>query len=156
MDELVLGELECALGVLARELETTAMDGDDGDRQMVLRPFESVLDRDVIGVSSVRGSQRPASGPELEPGKAPERVGAPRLVALSPFPVLPFEQRAGLASPGRRRERVHEGQGRLLYQLVAADRGREVAHPPPLIGLGRCFPGEPRENRLHGASVRPE
>src|SRR5207237_358124 len=92
-----------------------------------LRHLEAVLDRDVVGASGVLGRERPAPGPELDPGEAPERAGAPRLVALAPVPVLALEHGAGLVPPGRRREGVHDGQRRLLHELLAADGGRELA-----------------------------
>ena len=41
---------------------------------------------------SAASSQRP--GPELDPREAPERAGAPRLVAVAPLAVLALEQRA--------------------------------------------------------------
>ena len=56
------------------------MDGDDRDRKVVLRHLEPVLDRDVVGAGGVLGRELPAPGPELDPGEAPERAGAPRLV----------------------------------------------------------------------------
>ena len=60
--------------MLARELELAAMDGNHSDRKVVLRHLEPVLDRDVVGAGGVRGRERPAPGPELDPCEAPERV----------------------------------------------------------------------------------
>ena len=120
--ELLLGELERSLRVLARELELAAMDGDERDRQVVLRHLEPVLDRDVARAGGVLGRERPAPGPELDPREAPERVGAPRLVALAPLPMLALEQGARLVPPRGRREGVHDGERRLLHQLARRRR----------------------------------
>src|SRR5215213_3261653 len=67
------------------------MDRDECDRKVILRYLEPVLDRDVVGVSGVLGCEHPPPGPELHPGEAPERAGAPRLVAVAPLFVLPLE-----------------------------------------------------------------
>ena len=90
--ELLLGQLEGPLRVRAGELELAAMDGDDRDRKVVLRHLEPVLDRDVVCARGVVGRELPAPGPELDPGEAPERARAPRLVALAPLLVLALEQ----------------------------------------------------------------
>ena len=97
--ELLFSQLEGSFRMLAGELELAAMDGNECDRKVVLRHLESVLDRDVVGASGVIGCKRPAPGPELDPGEAPERAGAPRLVALAPLPVLALEHDAGLVPP---------------------------------------------------------
>ena len=125
--ELLLRELERQFGMLARQLELAPMDGDDRDREEVLRHFEPILDRDVAGTCGVLGAECPASGPELNPGETPERAGAPRLVALAPLFVLAHEQRASLLPLRERCEGVHDRQRRLPHELLAADRAREVA-----------------------------
>ena len=99
--ELLLGELEGTRGVLARELESPAVDGDERDREVVLRHLEPVLDRDVVGRRSVVGRERPAPVPELDPGETPERPRAPRLVALAPLVVLVLEQGTSFVPPVR-------------------------------------------------------
>src|SRR5439155_11001053 len=109
--------------MLAGELELSAMDGDQRDGKVVLRNLEAVLDRDVVGGGGVRGGEFPSPGPELDPGEAPERAGTSRLVPLAPLPVLAIEEGAGLVPRGHRRERVDNGQRRLLHQLLAADGG---------------------------------
>ena len=125
--ELLLGEVERSLAMLARELELAAMDGDRGDREVVLRHLEPVLDRDVVGAGGVVGRELPAPGPELDPGEAPERAGAPRLVALAPL--LGTRARAAARASSScvddERERVRDRRGRLLHQLLVADGGRE-------------------------------
>jgi len=75
------------------------MDGDERNGKVVLRDLEPVLDRDVVGESGVRGGKRPIAFPELDPGEAPERPGATRLVALAPLEVFALEQGAGLVPP---------------------------------------------------------
>src|SRR5260370_35251252 len=97
--ELVLCQLEGSFRMLAGELELAAMNGDERDRQVALRYLESILDRDVVGSSGVRGRKRPVPGPEPHPREAPQRAGAPRLVALPPPPKPPAEPRARLAPP---------------------------------------------------------
>ena len=154
--ELLLGQLEGSFRMLAGELELAAMDGDERDGKVVLRHLEPVLDRDVVGASGVRGRERPAPFPELDPGEAPERAGAARLVALAPLPVLALEQGAGLVPPGRRREGVDDGQRRLLHQLLAADGGRKVVRARRKILRRFRVAGEPAEDRLHRSSARSE
>ena len=139
--ELLLGQLERALRMLARELELAAMDGDERDREVVLRHLEPVLDRDVVRARGVVGRELPAPGPELDPGEAPERAGAPRLVALAPLSVLALEQRAGLVPPRRRRERVRRRP---------ASPPAPAASPPTAVAKS-CA----RAGRCAGASASP-
>src|SRR5437667_586392 len=124
--ELLFGQLEGSLRMLAGELEPAAMDRDERNGKVVLRHLESVLNRDVVGLDGVRCSELPAPGPELDPGEAPERAGAPRLVALAPLLVLVLEEGAGLVPPGGGRERVGDRQRRLLHQVRAAAGGCDV------------------------------
>src|SRR5690348_6337006 len=94
------------------KLELTTMNGDNGDREMVLGHLECVLDRDVVRARRVLGGHLPPPGPELDPGESPERLGAPPLVAVLPLAVLVLEER-----PGRLcRERVGNGLGRLTNE----------------------------------------
>ena len=93
--ELLLGEIERASRVLARELELAPVDGDDGDREVVLRHLEPVLDRDVMSMGGVLGGDVPTPCPELDPREPPERPSAPRLVLLPPFEVLALEEEPG-------------------------------------------------------------
>jgi hypothetical protein len=72
------------------------MDSHERDRQVILRNLEPVLDGDLVAALRVVGSERPAAGPELDPGEAPERAGAPRLVAFTQIFVVAFERRARL------------------------------------------------------------
>ena len=125
--ELLLSELERPFGMFASELQLAAMEGDDRDREVILRHFEPVLDRDVSGACGVLGRERPVSSPEFDPRETPERAGAPRLVALAPRFVLALEQRAGLLPLRERGEGVHNRQGRLHHELLAAHGAREVA-----------------------------
>ena len=94
--KLLLGQLQGSFRMLAGELELAAMDGNERNGKVVLRNLEPVLDRDVVGETGVRGGKRPVPFPELDPGEAPERAGAARLVALAPLPVFALEQGAGL------------------------------------------------------------
>src|SRR5215213_11080608 len=105
------------------------MDRDECDRKVILRYLEPVLDRDVVGVSGVLGCEHPTPGPELHPGEAPERAGAPRVVAVAPLFVLALEQGACLLPPRGRREDVDDGQRRLLYESLAAEGGGEFVRP---------------------------
>jgi len=77
--------------VVAGEVGLAAMDGDHRVREMVLRHLDAVLDGDVVSTVGMVGRVLPAPGPEVDPGKAPERAGAPSLVALAPFEVLALE-----------------------------------------------------------------
>jgi hypothetical protein len=70
-DELLLSEVETSFRVLPRQVELSAMDGDDRSRQLVLRHLDPVLDRDVAGASRVLGPELPTSSPELNPGETP-------------------------------------------------------------------------------------
>src|SRR5688572_6971703 len=115
--------------MLTGELELAAMNGDERDWKVILRYLETVLDRDVVGMSGVLGGEEPASGPELDPGEAPERAGASRLVAVAPLLVFALEQGACLVPRGGGREGVDDGQRRLLHQPLATEGGREVARP---------------------------
>ena len=142
--------------MLACELELAAMDGDDGDRKVVLRHLEAVLDRDVVRASGIVGRELPTSGPELDPGKAPERAGAARLVPLAPRLVLPLEQCARFVPLRGRRERVHDRLRRLLYQPLAAERSREMLGQRQEIAGCLRLAGEPVEDRQHGAGAHAE
>ena len=132
--ELLLGEIERASRVLARELELAPVDGDDGDRQVVLRHLEPVLDRDVMSMGGVLGGDVPTPCPELDPREPPERPGAPRLVLLPPFEVLALEEGPGHVSRRSRRESVDDCERCLLHQLLPADRSREVVRRARKIG----------------------
>ena len=68
------------------------MDGDPGNREMVLRYLDSVLKRDVARPSGMLGGELPASRVELDERQLPQRVGASRLVALPPALVLILEK----------------------------------------------------------------
>src|SRR6202011_4369509 len=94
--ELVLRQVEGSLRLLARDPKLAAMHGYDSDREVVLWHFHPVLDGDVVRASGVPGRELPSPGPELDPGKAPECAGAPRLVPFAPLVVLAFEQRTSL------------------------------------------------------------
>ena len=101
--ELFLGQGEGTLRMLAGKLELAPMDGDDRDRQVVLRHLEAVLDRDVVvaaAACSAASCQRPAQNSTQ--ARPHEGAGASRLVPLAPLPVLALEQRAGLAPASTR------------------------------------------------------
>ena len=101
--EVLLGELECPRRRLPREVELAAMDGDPGDREMVLGYLDSVLKRDVARSSGMFGGELPASQLQLDERQLPEGVGASRLVALPPALVLILEKlTAGLIADGHR------------------------------------------------------
>ncbi len=68
------------------------MDGDPGNREMVLGYLDSVLRRDLARASGMLGGKLPASRVELDERQLPERVGAYRLVALPPAFVLILEK----------------------------------------------------------------
>src|SRR6266516_5346576 len=140
--------------MLACELDLPAMDGNDSNRQVILRHLEPVLEGDLVGVGGMGRRELPATGPELDPGEAPERTGAPWLVALAPLLVLALEQGAGLGPLRGRREGVHDGECRLLNQLLAADGAREVVGPCREIFRRLRVAGEPAEDGLHSASAR--
>jgi hypothetical protein len=53
--ELLLRQLECPRRRVPREVELAAMDGDPGDREMVLGYLDSVLKRDVARSSGMFG-----------------------------------------------------------------------------------------------------
>ena len=152
--ELLFRKLERSVRMLACERELSAVDGNDRDRQMILGHLQAVLDRDVVRLRRLVGRELPAAAPELEPRETPERAGTPRLVSLAPLLELALEQRAGLASPRRRREGVHDGERRLLHELRSADRRREVVR---LRGKRRRirFADHPAEDRLDRLGTRP-
>jgi hypothetical protein len=124
----LLHKLERSLRVIARDLELAAMHGYDSDREVVLGRFHPVLDRDIVGPRGMRGCQLPPPSPELDPGQAPQRAGAPRLVPFNPFLVLMLEQRKGMVSLRSRREGMNDRLHRLLYAAVAAKGARKVWH----------------------------
>ena len=142
--------------MLARELELPAMDGDDGDRKVILRHLEAVLDRDVVRASSVVRRELPTPGPELDPGETPESARAPRLVPVAPLLVLPLEQCAGFVPLRGRREGIHDRLRRLLYQPLAAERRREMLGQRREVAGRLPLAGEPVEDRLHGAGAYPK
>ena len=125
--ELLLRQFERPFRVLASQLQLAAMDGDDRDREVVLRHFEPVLDGDVSGACGVLGRELPVASPEFDPGETPERARAPWLVALAPPFVLVLEQLAGPLPLRERCEGVHNRQGRLPHELLAAHSAREVS-----------------------------
>ena len=125
--ELLVGQGQAALGVLAGQLELTSMDGDDSDRKVVLRHLVAVLGGDLVGAGGVLGSELPAPGPELDPGEAPRGAGAARLVPLEPFGILALEQCTGLAS--RRGDR----------SVFTIARVASCTSRSPPRELGRCW-----------------
>ncbi len=95
--------------MLTGELELPAMDRDDRDGKVVLRHLEPVLDGDVARTGGVHGCERPAPSRELDQGKAPERLGARRLVTVVPHSVLALEQGASLVQAEGGDECVRDG-----------------------------------------------
>ncbi len=156
--ELLLAELEGSLRMGARELELAAMDGDDGDRKVILRHLEPVLDRDVVGADSVLGRERPASRPELDPGETPERAGAPRLVALEPLSILALEQSRGPRRVSRQaracsRRRASPPAPAARRRRRSQSRGpAQGAAPPGRRRSSRC--GRARRGHAPGARRR--
>src|SRR6185437_1347936 len=120
--ELLLGQREGSLRMLTRELQLTSVNGDHRDRKVVLGHLEPVLDGDVVRGGGVSSRELPASRPELDPREAPERTGAPRLVAISPFPVVALEQGARFVGPAGGHEGAREGERRLLDEPLAPER----------------------------------
>ncbi|MFL6013184.1 MAG: hypothetical protein ACJ74P_02595 [Gaiellaceae bacterium] len=149
-------EPERPLGMLACELELPAMNGDHGDRKVILRHLEPVLDRGVVGAGGVLGRELPAPGEELDPGEAPESPSGARLVPLVPLPVLALEQRASLVPLRRRGKGVDDRLRALAHQLLAADGvGEVVCHRREILRrLGLA--DEPAEDGVHRASASPE
>ncbi len=99
-------------------------------------------------------AQRPAQNSTQE---RPQSARALRGSSRSRHsPVLALEERTGLVPPGGRREGVHDGERRLLHELLAADGGREVVRPRQEIPRRLRVAGEPAEDGLHGARARPE
>ena len=88
-------------------------------------------------------SQRPAQNSTQErPQSARALRGSSRSRHSS---VLALEQGAGLVPPGRRRERVDDGERRLLHELLAADGGREVVRlAPESCGASASPANQPR------------
>ena len=113
--ELLLGQLERTLRVQAGEVELPAVDGHHGDREMVLRHLEAVLDRDVVRVAR-RASPRARGAP---PGARPTR--GPRARGRSGArPARATRGTRARAARGRRQasERVHDRLRRLLDEPV--------------------------------------
>src|SRR6266576_3774776 len=107
--ELLLGELECPRRRLPREVELAAMDGDPGDREMVLGYLDSVLKRDVARPSGMLGGELPAAQLELDQRQLPKGIGASRLVAFPPPLVLIIEElTAGLIADADRPDVSHQ------------------------------------------------
>ena len=148
--ELLLRQLEAALRMRSGELELAAVDRDDGDREVVLRHLEAVLDRDVVRTGRVRGCELEATGPKLDPGEAPECPGTSRLIALAPLVILALEQ--------------HAGVGRRASVFTIACVASWTSRSPP-IALARSgatiaearlrlrLAVEPAEDGLHGAGT---
>ena len=156
MRGLRVGEPERPLGMPACELEVAAMDGDDGDRKVILRHLQPVLGRDVVRAAGVRSREIPAPREELDPGEAPESPSGARLVPLAPLSVLALEQRASLVPLRRRRECVHDRLCPLAHQLLAADGVREVVCHRREILRRLGLADEPAEDRLHRARAPTE
>ena len=138
-----------------RQVELATMNGDERDREVVLRHLEPVLERDVERAGGELGRERPASGPELDPRQAPERAGAARLVALGRVPELALEPGACLLPP-------RDGANACTTTNVASCTSRS---PPSAFAkssarsrqLGRvAVADDPAENRLHDAGARSE
>src|SRR5438046_221583 len=89
--------------MLTGELVLASVDRDDCDREVVLRHFEAVLDRDAVRTSGVLGRELPSSRPELDPGEPPRCARGARLVSVTPVLILALEQGASLTSLRRRR-----------------------------------------------------
>ena len=116
------------------------MDRDDRDRKEVGRRLQPVLDEIVARLGGMLGRERPASGPELDPGKPPERLGALGLVAVAPRAVLALEQVAGLVEVAGRRRSCSRRPTLRPARALAADRHRE-------LGCTRCSCGAPSRRR---------
>jgi hypothetical protein len=154
--ELPLRQLEGSLRVSAGEVGLTAMDGDHGVREMVLRHLDAVLDGDVVGAVGMVARLLPTTGPELEPGKAPERAGASPLVTLAPFEAFALEESTGLVSPRGGRQSVDERLRSLRDKPVAAECGREHLDEGGKIARRLRLAAKPGENGLDRAGALSE
>src|SRR3954466_15883378 len=106
---MLLGERECPLGMGARTRQVAAMKRDDGDRKVILRHLEAVLDGDLVRRRRVGGGELPSSAPELDPCEPPESARGPGLVARLPLFLLTDEERACPVTGLGRGERVGNG-----------------------------------------------
>ena len=140
--ELLLGQLERPLRVPACEVELPAVDGHDGDREMVLRHLQAVLDRDVVRAQacSAASSRRPA---RARPTRGPRARGR------------------SAARPGRatRRARARAARGprRARSALTIACVASWTSRSPPnaLARSGRPPELRVRVRRRRGTSARP-
>ena len=126
----------------ACELELAAVDGDEGDREVVLRHLEAVLDRDVVGARSVRGRelQRPAqSSTQARPQSARALRGSSRSRHSWCSRSSSTRRR-----PRRAAQRVDDRQRRLLDEPIAADGAREVGRDAQRLGALRLRRNQPR------------
>ena len=130
------------------------MDGDDSDRQVVLRHLVAVLAGDLVRVGGMLPSELPVPGPELDPGEAPQCAGAARLVSLGPFGMLAFEQARASPLLGDGRQGVHDRQRRLLHQPFPSQGAGQVLDQCLQIARGRSRAGEPVEDCLDGTGAR--
>ena len=151
--ELLLGQRERPLGMLAGEFELPAMDRDERDGQVVLRHLEAVLDRDLVRALGVLGRAVPVARPELHPRETPERAGAARLVAVTPLATLALEQRPRLVPAKGRHENADDRERRLLHKPLAAERRREVVRRQRQLRRG-AVADDPAEDRPYHPCTR--
>ena len=132
------------------------MNCDDSDREVILRSLQRVLDRNVMRALSMFRREVPAPGPELDPGEAPQRTGAPRLVPILPFTVFLLEESAGHLSTRGGRERVRERLRPLPNELLAPDGICEVVNLHREVARSLGLPQEPFDYRQYRPSPAAE
>src|SRR5262249_30238633 len=126
----------------AREVELAAVDGNPGDRKVVLGDLDSVLEREIAASSGMFGGELPACLVELDERELPEDVRASQLVALSPALVLSLEKSEPGLIPDRNRSHVRHlvldprlsGLARQLDRLGGERRSILVADSSAKIG----------------------
>ena len=89
--DLLLAEPQGAPRFVMSQLELTAVGRDPGARDVILVPFDPVLEAHVAGMGSVVCCALPAPAPEFDPRELPQHVRAEQLIAFVPLSILAFE-----------------------------------------------------------------
>ena len=144
-------QLQSPLRMLTGQLELAAMNGDHGDRKVILRHLEAVLDRDVVGGCGVGRLRAPSARPRTRPRRGPRVRGRFAARRARATPRCSRSSSVARLVPGRRR-RAACSRSPASPPARAADRRRRPRSRACRLKSRRA---PPRRRRTSRGSLAP-